>query len=173
MKIVDKKTVYDGFFKLYQVTLEDQGETLKREVFVTGNAVAALLYDTVKEKFILVKQYRPAVESEMLELVAGLLDKEGESPEDAIVREVEEESGYAVDKLEHILNFYPSPGAFAEKLHIYFGEVSHKIGEGGGVEGENENIKIVELSKEDLKNKQLDDAKTLIAVQWAQLKGII
>lgn len=173
MKIVDKTTLYDGFFKLYQVTLEDQGETMKREVFVTGNAVAALLYDTQKEKFILVKQYRPAVEREMLELVAGLLDKEGESPEEAIIREVEEESGYAVDDLEHILDFYPSPGAFAEQLHIYFGRVSRQIGAGGGAEGENENIKIIELTKEELKNKQLDDAKTLIAVQWAQLKGFI
>jgi len=173
MKEINRKTVYDGFFKLYKITYEDEGNTFDREVFVTGNAVAALLYDTRKDKFIFVKQFRPAVDQDMLELVAGILDKEGESPEDAIAREIDEETGYAVDKIEHVLNFYPSPGAFAEKLHVFYAEVSRKIGEGGGAEGENENIKLIELSKADLKEKSFNDAKTLIAVQWAQLKGII
>ncbi|MGV3586137.1 MAG: NUDIX domain-containing protein [Adhaeribacter sp.] len=173
MKEINKQTVYDGFFKLYKITYEDDGETFDREVFVTGNAVAALLYDTQKDKFIFVKQFRPAVNQDMLELVAGLLDKEGESPEDTMIREIEEESGYAVDKLEMVVNFYPSPGAFAEKLHVYYAEVSHKIGEGGGADGENEKIKLIELTKVELKDKIFNDAKTLIAVQWAKLKGII
>lgn len=173
MKELNRKIVYDGFFKLFKITYEDDGQTFDREVFVTGNAVAALLYDTQKDKFIFVKQFRPAVDQDMLELVAGLLDKEGESPEEAIAREIEEESGYAVDKLEHVLNFYPSPGAFAEKLHIYFAEVSRKIGEGGGAENENEKIKLVELTKAELQEKSFDDAKTLIAVQWARLQSKI
>ncbi|KAA5546445.1 NUDIX domain-containing protein [Adhaeribacter rhizoryzae] len=173
MKEINRKTVYDGFFKLYKITYEDDGKTFDREVFVTGNAVAALLYDTQKDKFIFVKQFRPAVNQDMLELVAGLLDKEGESPEEAMIREIEEESGYAVDKLEPVINFYPSPGAFAEKLHVYYAEVSRKVGEGGGADGENEKIKLIELTKAELKDKIFNDAKTLIAVQWAKLKGII
>ena len=173
MNEINRRTVYDGFFKLYKITYEDDGQTFDREVFVTGNAVAALMYDTRKDKFIFVKQFRPAVDQEMLELVAGILDKEGERPEEAIIREIEEESGYAVDKLEPVLNFYPSPGAFAEKLHIFYAEVSHKIGEGGGAEDENEKIKLVELTKAELREKALNDAKTLIAVQWAQLSGKI
>ncbi|PIQ20603.1 MAG: GDP-mannose pyrophosphatase, partial [Cytophagales bacterium CG18_big_fil_WC_8_21_14_2_50_42_9] len=100
-----------------------------------------LLYDTTKDKFIFVKQYRVAVEQEMVELVAGILDKEDESAEEAIKREIEEEAGYAVDSLEHILDFHPSPGAFAEKLHLFYGQVSRKIGKGGGLEDENESIK--------------------------------
>ena len=173
MNIVNKTKVYDGFFKLYKITLEEAGETFDREVFVTGNAVAALLYDTRKEKFIFVKQYRAAVEQNMLELVAGILDIEDESPEEAIKREIEEEAGYAVDSLEHILDFHPSPGAFAEKLHLFYGQVSRKIGKGGGLDDENENIKLLELTKEEIRQKQLLDGKTVIAVQWAQLKGII
>jgi ADP-ribose pyrophosphatase len=173
MNEINRRTVYDGFFKLYKITYEDDGQTFDREVFVTGNAVAALMYDTRKDKFIFVKQFRPAVDQEMLELVAGILDKEGERPEEAIIREIEEESGYAVDKLEPVLNFYPSPGAFAEKLHIFYAEVSHKIGEGGGAQDENEKIKLVELTRAELREKALNDAKTLIAVQWAQLSGKI
>ena len=82
MNEINRRTVYDGFFKLYKITYEDDGQTFDREVFVTGNAVAALMYDTRKDKFIFVKQFRPAVDQDMLELVAGILDKEGESPEE-------------------------------------------------------------------------------------------
>lgn len=173
MQEINKQTVYDGFFKLYKITYADDGKTFDREVFVTGNAVAALLYDTRKDTFILVEQFRPAVGQAMLELVAGLLDKDGESPEEAIIREIKEEVGYAVDTIKPIVNFYPSPGAFAEKINVYYAEVSHKIGQGGGAAHENEKIKLIELSKAQLKEKTFNDAKTLIAVQWAQLNNLI
>jgi ADP-ribose pyrophosphatase len=171
MRIIDRKPVYDGFFKLYKLTIEDGDQTYDREVFETGNAVAALVYDTRRRKFIFVEQFRAAVNQYLVELPAGLLDKEGETTEEALAREIAEETGYAVDQLEHIQNFYPSPGAFAEKLHIYYAEVSHKIGKGGGAQGENEKIKIIELSPEEVGQKMFVDAKTLIAVQWAQIKG--
>ncbi|MGV3503074.1 MAG: NUDIX domain-containing protein [Adhaeribacter sp.] len=173
MRIIDRKPVYDGFFKLYKLTIEDEGETYDREVFETGDAVAALVFDTKRRRFIFVEQFRPAVNQYLLELPAGLLDKKGESHQQALVREIEEETGYAVDRLEHILNFYPSPGGFAEKLHIFYAEVSHKTGEGGGAREENEKIKIIELTAEEVRTKTLVDAKTLIAVQWAQLKGLL
>jgi ADP-ribose pyrophosphatase len=173
MRIIDRKPVYNGFFKLYKLTIEDEGETYDREVFETGNAVAALVYDTRRRKYIFVEQFRPAVNQYLVELPAGILDKEGESHEEALRREIAEETGYAVDQLEHIQNFYPSPGGFAEKLHVFYAEVSHKTGEGGGAHGENEKIKIIELSPEEVRRKMFVDAKTLIAVQWAIIKGLI
>jgi ADP-ribose pyrophosphatase len=173
MRIIDRKPIYDGFIKIYKLSIEDEEETYDREVCETGNAVAALVYDTRRKKFIFVEQFRPAVNQYLVELPAGKLDKEGESPAEALVREVAEETGYAVDHLEPILNFYPSPGVFTEKLHIFYAEVSHKIGEGGGAAGENEKIKVIEFSRTEVRQKMIVDAKTLIAVQWAQIKGLL
>ena len=173
MRIIDRKPIYKGFYQLYKVTIEDEGKTYEREVIETGNAVAALVYDTSRQRFIFVEQFRPAANQYLLELPAGLLDKEGESHEEALIREVKEETGYAVDRLEHLLHFYPSPGGFAENLHIFYAEVSHKTGNGGGAKGENEKIKVIELSAEEVRAKKIVDAKTLLAVQWAQLKGLL
>lgn len=173
MRIIDRQPVYQGFYKLYKLTIENEGHTFVREVLETGSAVAALVYDTRQQKFIFVEQYRAAVNQHLVELPAGLLDKEGESPEQALIREITEETGYAVDKLEHVFDFYASPGGLAEKLHIFYAEVSHKTGKGGGAEGENENIKVLALSPAEVAQKQFMDGKTLLAVQWARLRGLL
>jgi ADP-ribose pyrophosphatase len=170
MKITKVETLYDGFYKMRKLTLEHEGEQLTRERFEPGNAVAALVFDTNKQQFAFVRQYRIGPEKEVLEVPAGMLDKEGEAPEDAIRREVEEELGYATDKLEHIVDLYPSPGADAEQIKLYYAEVSRRTGEGGGLDEENENISIVYLGWDELLREKLQDAKTLVAVQWAQLR---
>ena len=133
--------------------------------------MAALVYDTIRQRYLFARQIRVGSESEMLEVAAGVLDKEGEGPEDAIRREIDEELGYAVDHLEPIASFYPSPGASAEQIQLYYAEVSRKIGEGGGAADEDEGIKEVSFTKEELIRTQLQDAKTIIAVQWLQLQG--
>ncbi|PSR53979.1 GDP-mannose pyrophosphatase [Adhaeribacter arboris] len=169
MKIVDKRVVYDGFYKLYKVKLETDGTILEREIFDTGQAVAALVFDTVRQRYIFVEQYRLATNTDVLEIVAGMHDKPSESLEDATRREIEEETGYTVDKITSIASYYSSPGAFAEKLTIFYAEVSKKASEGGGLADEHEDIKIVEVAPADLENLTIEDGKTLIAIQWALL----
>ena len=107
----------------------------------------------------------------MLEIVAGLLDKEDEAPETCIVREIEEETGYAVDKLEFIQAFYSTPGSYSEKVWLYYAEVSVKTGAGGGVAAEHEEIKTLSFSREKLLSQPIEDAKTLIAILWLQTKN--
>ena len=170
MKIIDKQTLYDGFYKLYKVTLEADGTVLHRELFDTGQAVASLVYDTNKERYIFVKQYRMATNNNMLEVVAGIHDKPEESLEEAACREIEEETGYAVDHITSIASFYPSPGAFAEKITLFYAEVSQKKFKGGGLEEEHEKIDIIEVAPQDLASLPIEDGKTLIAVQWALLQ---
>jgi ADP-ribose pyrophosphatase len=84
MEIKNRQTLYEGFYKLYKLTLRHEGETFDREVFQTGTAVGALVYHTGKKKFIFVKQFRAGVEEEVTEIVAGLHDQPGESLEEAL-----------------------------------------------------------------------------------------
>jgi len=168
MKVTDRKTAYDGHFKLRLLTLQDGEQQLKRERFEPGRAVAALVWDTKKEQYVLARQFRVGPEAQMLELAAGMIDGD-EEPETAIRRELQEELGYDVDRLEKIARIYPSPGTSSEVITVFFAEVSNQSGLGGGLIEENENIEAVALSREELVRQEFEDAKTIIAVQWAQL----
>ena len=109
MEVKSRRKVYDGYFKMYELTVQQDGHTFTREQFDRGTAVAALVYDTEKGSYILTRQFRIGSESELVEVVAGMVDN-GEDPEESIKREIEEEIGYHVDKLEHLYTFYSSPG---------------------------------------------------------------
>ncbi|WP_188813186.1 NUDIX domain-containing protein [Hymenobacter cavernae] len=170
MNITKRKILHDGHYKLSELTVDADGKELKRERFEPGRAVAALVYDTARQRYLFVRQFRVGAESELLEVAAGMLDKEGEGPEDAIRREIDEELGYAVDHLEPIASFYPSPGATSEYIRLYYAEVSKKIGEGGGAADEDEGITVVSFTWEEMIRTSFEDAKTLMAVQWIQLR---
>ncbi|TGE28391.1 NUDIX domain-containing protein [Hymenobacter metallicola] len=170
MNITDRHILYDGHYKLSQLLVQHAGEQLKRERFEPGSAVAALVFDTLKQRYVFVRQFRVGAESELLEVPAGVLDKEGESPEEAVRREIQEELGYEVDQLTYITNFYSSPGGSAEVLWLYYAEVSRQNGPGGGVADEHENIDVVYLTYDEVVAEPWQDAKTLIAAQWIQLR---
>lgn len=168
MEVKSRRKVYDGYFKMYELTVQQDGHTFTREQFDRGTAVAALVHDTEKDSYILTKQFRIGSESELVEVVAGMVDH-GEDPEESIKREIEEEIGYHVDQLEHLHTFYSSPGGTTEQVLLYFAEVSKQPGNGGGKADEHEKIEIVELSREELLKLKTPDAKTIIAQQWLQL----
>ena len=167
--IIDRKNKYKGYLNIDEITYKtNSGKEGKRELMVRQNAVAALLYDTVKEKYILISQWRPGSASDIVEIVAGTLDKPGEDPRDAMTREIDEEVGYATDTIKLIDECYMSPGGSSEVITIYFCEVSKMIGAGGGVPGELEEIDTIEMDREELMTTRFRDAKTIIAVNWAR-----
>jgi ADP-ribose pyrophosphatase len=126
---------------------------------------------------LLVNQFKyPAYEKGpgwITEAVAGMIEKD-ESPESAACREVEEEIGYKVFKLEHISTFYVSPGGSSERIILYYAEVDEadKIEAGGGVASEYEDIITVDLSLtealEQIRSGQIADAKTILGILWLQ-----
>lgn len=170
MQIIERSRVFDGHYKVNQFIVQDGDVQLKREQFAPGKAVAALVYDTARQVYVLTRQFRIGPEKEILEIAAGMIDKD-EAPETAVRREIHEELGYEIDQLEEIVQMWPSPGTSSEAITVYYAEVSRKSGEGGGLIEENEKIEMLDFTWDALVAEPLQDAKTVIAVQWVRLRG--
>lgn len=167
--IVNREPKYKGYLNIDELTVKTKkGKEIKREVMRRKNAVAALVFNTQTEKYVFVSQWRPGVAGDIVEIPAGVLDHAGEDPRDAMIREIEEEIGYGVDKITLIDEGFVSPGGTTEMISVYFAEVSDQVGQGGGVEGEDEEIDIVEMTRKEMLNTRFKDFKTIIAVQWAR-----
>jgi ADP-ribose pyrophosphatase len=68
---------------------------------------------------VLVRQHRPAVNQDVLEIPAGTRDVQGEPPEETARRELEEECGMTADRIEHVGSLFPSPGYTSERQEVY------------------------------------------------------
>jgi len=175
MKIKNIKPVYGGYFKVLEANVEtSDNELIKRELFSresNGNSedsVCAIVYDIIKKKYIFTKQFRIGLyredNMEIIEATAGTL-KIGENPTECMIREIEEELGYSTDNILKICEFYSSVGCLGEKIHLYQAFVSSKVSDGGGLAEEHEEIEIVEMSIDEMKEYTFLDAKTIIGVQ--------
>ncbi len=98
------------------------GRRSVREI-VRHRGAAVILGQRPDGLFVLIHQYRRAVESTLLEMVAGCLEV-GETPEVAARREMEEESGYAVETLERIGVILPCPGYSEERLTLFYARIA-------------------------------------------------
>jgi nudix-type nucleoside diphosphatase (YffH/AdpP family) len=157
--------------------------TQKREVYDRGNGAGILLYNREQKTIILTRQFRlPAylngnATGMMIEVCAGLLDED--QPEQCIIRETEEETGYRIKSVQKILETFVSPGAVTEILHLFIGEydASMKVNDGGGLEHEQEEIEVIEMPFEEAYNKiatgEIRDAKTIILLQYAKINNLV
>lgn len=100
------------------------GRRSTREI-VRHRGAAVILGQRPDGCYVLVRQYRKAVEQALLEVVAGCLE-EGEDPDAAARREMEEESGYEVTVLEKLGVIVPCPGYSEERLHLYYARLSQE-----------------------------------------------
>ena len=107
-------------------------------------------------------------------LAAGMVDA-GDTPSETMKREIWEEVGYRVSKLQHIGTYYMSPGGSSERIHLYYAAVdqSDKGSDGGGKLSEGEDVLVkrvpADQALEDLGQGKILDAKTAIALQWLAL----
>lgn len=163
--VTNREIKYQGFINIDELTVKTRsGKEVKRQVMVRKDAVAGIVYDTKMKKFIFVNQWRPGSNTEILEIVAGTLDVEGEDPRDAMIREIDEEIGYETDNIQLIDECYMSPGGSSEVITIYYCEVSNKIHAGGGLE--NEDIDVIEMDLDEVLATRFKDAKTLIGINY-------
>lgn len=168
MTILDRTPLYQGHLGVQKLRLrDDSGKELVREVIVRRDAVAALVYDRDQQAYLLVEQWRPGAEGPLRELPAGIID-EGEAPEVALRRELEEELGVVVGETTRIATFYSTPGFCTEQIHLYYAEVTGRVGEGGGKAEEDEQITIRPVKADDFYAAPPNDAKTAVAWAWAR-----
>ena len=106
-----------------------------------GIRAAVILAVDDDDHVLLVEQYRVPLGRSCIELPAGLIgDDDGAEDEEALAaagRELEEETGYRADHLDDIGTFYSSPGMVSESFTLVRARGLTKVGDGGGVEGEN------------------------------------
>ena len=110
-----------------EVRLED-GNTSSREVVYHNGGVCIALKDLSDHKFFMVKQFRYAHNTELLEFCAGKIEK-GEEPDLAIERECVEELGYKAKNITKFPYMIPTCGYSSEKIYLYYGESDEKVGQ--------------------------------------------
>jgi ADP-ribose pyrophosphatase len=114
----------------------------------TRGVSAAVILAADDGHVILVEQYRVPIGARCLELPAGLVgdEEEGEGVAEAAIRELEEETGYRARRMIDLGRFHASPGMSSESFTLLRAEGLERIGEGGGVEGEDIAVHRVHLS---------------------------
>ncbi|MGX1346893.1 nudix-type nucleoside diphosphatase (YffH/AdpP family) [Bradyrhizobium elkanii] len=153
-------------------------QTQVREVYDRGNGAALLPYNLTTRSVVLVRQFRyPAFangyDDLLIEAAAGMLDDA--EPEARIRAEAEEEIGYRLAHVRKVFEAFTSPGAVTEKLHCFVAEydAAMRIGDGGGLADEGEDIEVLELSIDDalamIGDGRIVDAKTIMLLQYAAL----
>lgn len=185
--ILSEKIVFKGWstFSLYEIAVPNAAGTPvthTREVSDHGHAATILLLDPEKRVTTLVRQFRLGAhlgggESFLLEACAGLLD--GEAPEICARREAVEETGIAPHTIRHAFDIYASPGALTEKSHCFIGLYGQadRVGHGGGLAHEGEDIEVVEIgfaeARKMIRDGRIIDAKTVALIQHAALEGLL
>jgi len=184
VSIEQKKYILEDVFKVEEAYLRYEkfdgkmSGTVRRISLERGDSVAVLINNVKTNKIILVSQFRyPSYKNGngwIMEAIAGIIDPD-ETPEEAAQREVQEETGLDVKRLEHIATFFPSPGGSSERIFLYYSEISketNSYGETGGLACEGEDIKSYELTLDDalekIKSGEIMDAKTIIGIQWME-----
>ncbi len=118
-KTLSSQLVFDGrAVRLRVDTVQVAGgRETTREIVEHSDCVAIIAVDA-DDNVLLVKQFRKAVEKELLEIPAGGIDA-GEDAEAAVIREMREETGYLPQRVERLGGFYSTPGYGTEYLHLY------------------------------------------------------
>ena len=184
IRVEDVTVLSDDWYTLKKTTFsylraDGTWQRQSRETYDRGNGATILLYDPARRTVVLVGQFRyPAFvnghDDLVIEAPAGLLDDA--DPETRIRAEVEEETGFRIDKVRKIFDAFMSPGSVTERLHFFVGEYapSDRVSAGGGEAHEGEDIAVHEVTIEAalamVDSGAIRDAKTIMLLQYAALK---
>ena len=183
VRIRKVETLSDDWYVLKKTTFDlrrrdGSWQTQTRETYDRGNGATILLFDPERQTVVLTRQFRyPAFvnghSADLIEAPAGLL--EAVSPEERIRMETEEETGYRVHDVQKVFEAFMSPGSVTEKLHFFVApyEDGMRIGDGGGLAEEGEDIEVLEVDIDEalamVADGRIVDAKTILLLYHAQL----
>ncbi len=183
IRIHTVETLSDDWFLLQKTTFDyrrndGSWQRQTRETYDRGHGATILLYNRERRTVVLVRQFRfPTYgnghDGFLIETAAGLLDQA--SPEERIRAEVEEETGYRVGAVSKVFEAFMSPGSVTERLHFFVAEYApaSRVGNGGGLEEEGEDIEVLELAMDEAMRMMADgriaDGKTIMLLQYAAL----
>jgi len=184
VELVRKETAFQGYFKVvryfFRHSLHNGGTSgiISREVFERGQAGALLLYDPVRDEVVMIRQFRAGSYAAgrhpfTWEFVAGIIE-DGETAEDMIRREVQEEAGLTVGELMPVQKVMLTPGACSEFCQIFAGRVdASKAGGVFGLASEGEDILVKAIPFAEayamVERFELDNAVSVIGLQWLAL----
>lgn len=181
-EIISQTRVLDAWLHVDHVTVRFEqfagglGAPVTRDVVRRQDASVALVRHRTRGTLIFVDQFRLASAGKgdgwVVEICAGKLD-EGETPEEAMRRELTEETGYEALSLAPVTSFFVSPGYTDERMHLFVVDVD---GEPGDAPGDgHEDIRLVELTVGEAQRwadeGRFADAKTLLALYWLRSQG--
>jgi nudix-type nucleoside diphosphatase (YffH/AdpP family) len=183
IRVQNVRVLSENHYTLKTTTFEwrranGEWQTQARETYDRGNGATLLPYNLKQRTVVLVRQFRyPAYvnghEDLLIEAAAGMLDNE--SPAARIRTEVEEETGYRLGAIRKVFEAFMSPGAVTEKLHFFVAEYepAMRIGSGGGIASEGEEIEVLELPVDQalamIGDGRIVDAKTIMLLQYAAM----
>jgi nudix-type nucleoside diphosphatase (YffH/AdpP family) len=184
VRVIEERLLSDNWYILKTTRFEFQRsdgrwQVQQRETYDRGNGAAILLYNLAQRSIVLTRQFRyPAFVNDydelLIEVPAGLLD--AADPESRIRAEAEEEAGYRVRAPRQVFDTFMSPGSVTERLHLFVAEYDpqDRIGAGGGLEAEGEDIAAFELDFDEalamVARGDIRDAKTIMLLQYAALE---
>lgn len=179
------ETLSDDYYVLRRYSLDlrrrdGTSQSVTRQVCARGDSSVILLISEATDTVVLTRQFRLPVfvrgdsDGILTELPGGLLD--GDTPADAVRREVEQETGYRVLKLREVRSAYMSPTLLTELTHFFVGtyQLGNRVSPGGGVPREGEDIEVIEVPFAEalamVDRGEIYDARTILLLQHLKLQ---
>lgn len=178
-RIQKLETLHEGWLSLRMATVRmDDGSLAEREIVDHPCGAAVLLYNPRKRTALLISELRPPVEyvrePRMLEVVAGKIDED--DPAATARREAKEEAGVELKDLEHVARLWATPATSTERVDYFLASYDEqdRVEEGGGLEEEQEELRVVEVPLADLwqmvEEGRIRDAKAFLLLQALRIR---
>ncbi len=168
-KTVSNEIVYKGeIFNVEKIKVSLPDGNISNRDVVRHNGGVAIVAMRDNGKILFVEQFRKAIDTVLIEIPAGKLEK-GEDPFECAIRELEEETGYKSDNVKFIGKIVMAPGFSDEIIYIYFARDLYK-GRKGGDDDEFINLYEFDLLETSsmIESGKIFDSKTICAIKFLE-----